>query len=80
MYNANWSDPSDALYLPMRILDILKLFFNVALESEALIQVQGLSPVTGHHGKLFGLPASASFVRTPEPLHLFVLKFLVSEA
>lgn len=72
--------PSDALYLPMRTLDILKLFFNVALESEALIHVQGLSPVTGHHGKLFCLPASASFVRTPEPFHLSVLKFPVSEA
>lgn len=81
MYNANWPDPSNALYLPMRTLDIIKLFFfYVALESEALIQVQGLSPVTGHHGKLFCLLASASFVRTPEPLHLSVLKFLVSEA
>lgn len=74
-------DPSDALYLPMRTLDILKLFlFNVALESEALIQVQGLSPVTGHHGKLFGLPASASFVRTWEPFRLSDLTSPVSEA
>lgn len=74
-------DPSDALCLPMRTLDILKLIlFNVAVESEALVQVQDLSPVTRHHGKLFSLPASASFVRTLEPFRLSVLKFPILEA